>query len=122
MAPSFVLDEHLRREPWRAIQQWNAQGVDPVDAVRVGDPPDLPLGTLDPDLLAWAEREGRILVSRDMDTLIGYLLDHLRAGDHSPGLFILRRRTPVSEILDFLVLVTRDSDAADWQDQVHYIP
>jgi hypothetical protein len=68
MPLAFVLDEHLRGSLWRALQRWNLLGVDVLDVVRVGDPPDLPLGTSDPDLLAWAEREGRILVS----SLVGW--------------------------------------------------
>jgi hypothetical protein len=40
----FVLDEHLRGPLWRAGQRHNARAEDPIDVVRVGDPPDLPLG------------------------------------------------------------------------------
>src|SRR5438270_13531903 len=44
---SFVLDEHLRGPLWIAIQTHIARGIHPIDAVRVGDPTDLPLGTKD---------------------------------------------------------------------------
>jgi hypothetical protein len=122
MPLAYVLDEHLRGALWRAISQWNARGIDPVDVVRVGDPPDLPLGTLDPDLLAWAEHAGRILVSRDRNTLVAHLGDHLRAGARSPGIFLIRPGGTLSQVLAMLVLAALSSDPADWRDAVTYIP
>ena len=47
MAIRFVLDEHLRGPLWRAVQRHNARAEDPIDVVRVGDLPDLPLGSDD---------------------------------------------------------------------------
>src|SRR5262249_33503352 len=55
MALRYVLDEDLRGVLWRAIQRHNRTDPKPIDAVRVGDLPDLPLGTPDPDILAWAD-------------------------------------------------------------------
>ena len=58
MALRYLLDEHLRGGGlWQAIRQHNASGVDVLDVVRVGDPPDLPLGTGDPDVLTLVDRE-----------------------------------------------------------------
>jgi hypothetical protein len=119
----FVLDEHLRGGGlWQIIQQHNAQGVNPIDIVRVGDPPDLPLGTLDPDLLIWAEREGRILLSRDYNSLPGHFTQHLQAGRHSPGILLLRPHTSLSAVLGDLIVTAHAGDAADFQDAVRVIP
>ena len=63
----YLLDEHLRGPLWRVIQRHNATGGLPIDALRVGDPDDLPLGSDDATILAWAEREGRILLTLDRD-------------------------------------------------------
>jgi hypothetical protein len=62
-----------------------------------------PPGSTDPDILAWAEREGRLLVSGDRKTLLAHFADHLRAGRHSPGLFLLRPLSPLPQLVDFLV-------------------
>jgi len=48
----YLLDEHLRGPLWRAVQWHNRRGVCPLDAVRVGDPIDLPLGADDLRILA----------------------------------------------------------------------
>jgi hypothetical protein len=118
----FVLDEHLRRRLWRAIQRHNAQSSYPLDVVRVGDPPDLPLGTTDPDLLLWAEREGRIAMTLDRTTMPGHLALHLHSGHHSPGVFVIRPRSNMATIIAHLVLATYASFPGDWEDRIVHIP
>src|ERR1700682_247658 len=100
----FLLDEHLRRRLWRAVVSHNAAGIDLLDVMRVGDPVDLPLGSVDPDMLVWAEREHRILISRDKRTLPTHLVNHLNAGRHSPGIFIILPGCAIPLVLSFLAL------------------
>src|SRR6266568_2662106 len=102
MPLSFVLDEHLRGPLWKAIQRHNTRGLNPLDVVRVGDPLDLPLGSADPEILIWAEREGRILVSEDHKTMARHLADHLQAGRHSPGIYTLRPLAPLLPVVSYL--------------------
>src|SRR5262245_50332571 len=105
MALTFLLDEHLRGSAlWHAIRQHNAVGVDAIDMVRVGDPPDLPLGTLDPDILLWMEQHGRLLVSLDKRTLPAALAAHLQAGHHCPGIFLIRPGATVPAVLSSLIV------------------
>ena len=118
----YVLDEHLRGPLWRAIQWHNSSGVYPLDVVRVGDPADLPLGIVDPALLLWAEREQRILVTHDPDTIPKHLADHLAGGHHSPGVFMLRPHSTLPQILSFLRDAAYASEPAEWQDRIHFIP
>jgi hypothetical protein len=119
----FLLDEHLRGGGlWQAIQQHNAHSPYPIDAVRVGDPPDMPLGSLDPDILLWAERAGRICVSQDKRTLPGYLAAQLQAGHHSPGICIIRTGCAVLQVVAALELIAHADDPAAYQDNIDYIP
>jgi hypothetical protein len=118
----YVLDEHLRRILWNAIQQHNAGGIDLLDVVRVGDPADLPLGTKDPELLLWAEREQRVLVTRDGSTMPGHLAAHLAAGRHSLGILILRPGHPLPQLLFYLALAAYILDPAELRDQYRYLP
>ena len=119
----FLLDENLRGGAlWRAIQRHNAAGIDPLDAVRVGDPVDLPCGSIDPDILIWAEREGRILATLDRRTIATHVAAHLRAGRHSPGVFLVRGGPPLSQVVAFLVLAAHAGDPADYHNRIEYIP
>jgi hypothetical protein len=104
------------------LQHHNAAGINPVDVTRVGDPPDLPLGTADPDLLLWSEREGRVLVTLDEHTIPGYLAAHLQQGHHSPGVFFLKTRYTLAQLAFELVLAAYVYDPADVADQVRFVP
>jgi hypothetical protein len=119
----YLLDEHLRGGAlWQAIQQHSARGLDPLDATRVGDPADLPLGTSDPDILLWAERNGCVLVSSDKRTIPTHLADHLQAGHHSPGVFLLRTNCTVPRVVFALVLAAHAGDPLAFRDRVQHIP
>src|SRR5947209_20370657 len=106
MPLGYVLDEHLRGLLWPAILQHNRTSPHLIDATRVGDPPDLPLGSPDPDILLWAERNGRILVSLDRKTLAVHLAAHLAAGHHSPGVFLIRPGVSLKDVTDFLYIAS----------------
>ena len=122
MTVRFVLDENLRGELWSGIQAHNAQGTHLIDAVCVGDPIDLPLRTKDPAILIWADREARVLVTNDKQSMPGHFIDHLKAGRHSPGIFIPRIRSSIPGIVSFLAAVAHASDPSEWVDLITYIP
>jgi Domain of unknown function (DUF5615) len=118
----YLLDEQLRRVLWSAVQKHNHLGLQPLDVTRVGDPADLPLGSQDPDILRWAEREDRILVSLDKKTIPGHFAAHLATGHHSPGVFLIRPAESVRAVLSYLVLAAYASDPSEHQDVCKYIP
>ena len=107
---------------WQIVLRHNLRGTHPLDLDRVGDPPDLPLGSEDPAILAWAEGRQRILVSLDKSTMPGHLQRHLATGAHSPGVFVVRPRTPLPLVLSFLVIAAYASVPDEWRDQIRYIP
>ena len=100
MPLAFLLDENIRGPLWQYIRRHNARGVNPLDAVRVGDVPDLPLASGDPEIIAWAARENRILISFDEHTLAAHLTAYMAAGNHSPGILI-PRTAPLAELVSF---------------------
>ncbi len=115
----FLLDEQLRGLLWRAIQNHNAAGSLLLDVVRVGDPPDLPLGSDDPSILQWAEREARILVTRDFSTMPGHLADYLNAGRHSPGVLILSPGASITSLVSYLEIAAHAGYPDDFSDRYH---
>ena len=122
MALTFLLDEHLRGPLWHAIIQHNQQGGIQIDILRVGDPRDLPLGSSDPDILIWAEREGRIVISLDRNSMPGHFLSHLQSGRHSPGLLLVHPFCGFTRVVAELALITHAGNPADYFDQIGYIP
>ncbi len=121
MALDFLLDENMRGRLWQALVRHNATTDWPLDVIRVGDAPDLPLGMTDSDVLNWIERKSRILVSLDKNTLPAHLDQHLAAGHHVPGILLIRRGASVVPLVEYLVAVAYASDAAECQDRIEYI-
>jgi hypothetical protein len=117
----FLLDENQRGVLWHVIQRHNARGIDPIDAVRVGDAPDLPLGSQDSAILRWTEREQRILVTFDKSSMNQHLREHLAAGNHCPGIFMVPTESKPVQVLDFLVLAAHASEPAEWVDWIKYL-
>ena len=121
MALPYLLDENQRGILWLVIQRHNARGIDPLDVVRVGDVPELPLAIDDATILLWAEREDRILVTYDRSTIPDHLSRHLQAGHHCPGIFMLARDSRALAVLDFLVLAAHASHPSEWRDWIKYL-
>jgi hypothetical protein len=123
MTLRYLLDEQLRGPLWNAVSRHNrAAGPAPVDAARLGDPHDLPLGSLDPDILVWCEREGRVLVSQDYRSMPAHLAAHLRAGRQSPGIFLLRVGFTLPQIVDALVFYAYAAGPHFIQNSCDFIP
>jgi hypothetical protein len=124
MALAYLLDENLRGRLWQAIQNHNRRLIYPLDVVRVGEPPDLPLGSDDPLILTWAARESRLLVSLDESTIPKHLAALLLAGQHSPGVLFVRSNPLVSiqEIVEWLALIAHATEPHEWIDRIGHIP
>ena len=123
MPIAFVLDENLRGKPlWPAICHRKVGAGPTIDATRVGDRNDLPLGSSDAAILFWAECNCRIVLTEDAATFPVELRAHLLRGRTAPGLFVIRPSATVIAVLAWLELVAIDDQPDQWRDQVHYIP
>ena len=122
MPLKLLLDEDYRDSTlWKAIQQHNRSSDHPIDVVRVGDENSPALSSSDSSVLEWAEREERILISYDKNTLPDHLSDHLDKGRSSPGIIFMPRALPISDIVEFFELVCHCSNSAEWAN-VHRWP
>lgn len=122
MALSFVLDEHLRGPLWQAILRHNLRGAEQLDVMRVGDTSELPLEIGDPEILLWAQRESRILVTEDRHTMAIHLREHLASGHRSPGVLIIRPNQRMRALVECLVLIAHAGDPSNFADAITYIP
>jgi len=122
MPIAYLLDENLPSSLWRAIRRRNIVAQHPLDAVRVGEPDDLPFRSDDEALLRWAESADRILVTLDKNTMPGHLSSHLASGRHCPGVFMLRPGCSIPMVIDFLELASEASTPDEWCDQIAFVP
>lgn len=118
-----LTDECVSQKVLIAIRGWNDEHPEyAVDVVAVGEPPDLPKGSEDPDILVWAERNGRVVLTVDYGTMPGHLADHLSAGRHSPGLICIRRASRIAAVVRDLAAVVYAGRPEDFADSVSYVP
>jgi len=122
MALAFVLDEHLRGPLWHSILRHNLIGDYTLDVVRAGDAADLPLGARDSEVLLWAERQSRLLITEDRHTMASHLHRHLAGGHRSPGILIARFGIGMRQLLECLILVAHAGQPSDFADSITYIP
>ncbi len=84
---------------------------------------DLGLSTQsDPEVLDYAVRENWIVVSHDVNTMREAAFARLAAGLPMAGLLLAHQRTPVSLIIESLVLIWAASEAEVWAGEVEFLP
>jgi len=90
-----------------------------LDVVRVQD---VGLRTAsDPEILDWAAKENRVLLTHDRTTMSDHAYDRVRAGELMPGVIVVRNQMPLGPIIDDLLLIALASSAEDWIDQVVFL-
>lgn len=106
--PHAVRDQLLLREPG-------------MEVFAVGDTVAPALGTPDPDILIWLEAKDAVLVSRNRRTMPVHLRDHLAAGNHVPGILLIRRRYTWGQIIEDLHLIWDASASNEYRDRIEYL-
>ena len=74
-----------------------------VDLVRVQDV--LPEGIADPDVLAWSAGEGRVLISSDRNTMVGFAYRRVAAGEPMPGVIATSKKQPIGATVADIALI-----------------
>jgi hypothetical protein len=78
-------------------------------------------GLEDPDVLAIAAREGRVLVSHDRRTM-PYHFGEFIMTNTSPGLIIVSQHLSIATAVEELVLIWAATEAEEWLNQIKSIP
>jgi len=76
----------------------------------------------DPDVLARAAEQGRIVLTHDRNTMTGFARARISSGQVMPGLFVVNRQSPPGRILDDLEALAGASEMTEWRDQILFIP
>ncbi len=76
----------------------------------------------DTEILAYAAREGLLVVSHDVNTMPAAAFIRLSRGESNTGLFMAPQSSPIASIIDSLVLIWAASELEDWNDQVVFLP
>lgn len=109
-------DENFNGDILRRLYRHRAE----LDVVRIQD-----VGlsaALDPDVLAWAADEGRILLTHDRDMMPRFAYDRVRARQPMPGVFLVSDLMPVGQAIDEIMLAFECLLPEECKDFVRFFP
>jgi Domain of unknown function (DUF5615) len=76
----------------------------------------------DPTVLEWAAREGRVVVTNDARTMIGFAKQRTAAGLAMPGLIEAGRRLSAGAAINNLYTIAVCSEPGEWEGRVIHLP
>jgi len=112
----LVSDEDVHDDIVRGLRRRDPA----LDLVRVLD-----IGlnrTPDPIILDWAAGEGRVLITGDVNTMVGLAWGRVRSGLPMPGVLALVENVGAGRVIDDILLVAQCYSADEIKNQVLYIP
>lgn len=113
---SFLADENFSHRILRAIRL-RIEGLDLVIVQRVGKG-----GARDPELLAWAAEQNRILLTHDRQTIPKHAYDRIRAHLKMPGVIVVSDTLPVGEAIEVVSMYIECGTVEDFNQQVFFLP
>lgn len=112
----FLADENFNNDILRGV--WRR--IPDANFIRIQD--TLIAGSDDVRVLEYAAENRYIVLSHDVNTMRGYFYDRMIAELPLPGLFLVHKQTPISEVIDVLELIILASDENEWLGQATYLP
>lgn len=94
-----------------------APGIDLVLSRNV-----LPEGTPDPDVLAWAAAENRLLITNDRGTMISFAKRRVALGEPMPGLIVATKRQAIGAAIEQILMIADCMMADEIRGQVVFLP
>ncbi len=76
----------------------------------------------DPEVLAWAAAEDRILLTHDVTTMKRHAEARHAAGLPMPGVFEVAQEIPIGQAIEEILLLTECSLAGEWAGQIRFLP
>lgn len=87
-----------------------------IDLVRAQDA--LPAATPDPEVLAWAAAENRVLITNDRNTMVGFAYQRVAAGVPVPGLIATTNEQSIGSAINDILLIANYLSEDEIRDQV----
>lgn len=91
-----------------------------LDIVRVQD-----VGLMhaeDPDILAWAAENNRIILTHDRASMSDHAYERVAAGEPMAGVFIFSDRLPVGQTIEEILLMVACTDQTEWSGRAVHVP
>ena len=76
----------------------------------------------DPDLLAWAAEQERVVITHDRRTMPYHATSRIARAEKIAGIIIVSRQLPVSQVINDLEIIVSCSDMVEWENIVKHLP
>ena len=76
----------------------------------------------DPEVLEWSARHGRVLLSHDVNTMLGFADERVRGGLHHAGVIKVPQSLAIGKAVDDLEYIAQVATPEDLRDQVLHLP
>ncbi|MBN1873390.1 MAG: DUF5615 family PIN-like protein, partial [Anaerolineae bacterium] len=97
----FLVDENLSPAICAQLQRCEPR----IATLAVGQPGAPGKSTPDAQILEWLETQDYFLITNNRASMPGHLRDHLHAGRHIPGIFIVPFPLQIGRLIDLLHLI-----------------
>jgi hypothetical protein len=118
MTIQYLIDENLPPLYQQQLLRYQPE----LTVLIVGEPTTPLKGTLDPEILIWCELNNFILVTNNRTSMPIHLAEHLAQNRHIPGIFVLRRKATIGQIINDLIFIAQVNDSEEFQDCITHIP
>lgn len=112
----FLADENFNGKIIRGLRARKSD----ADIIRVQDTEIYEAD--DPTVLEWAAKEGRILLTHDLDTMTKYANERIAAELPMAGVIFVRDTLPVAKVIDDLLAVLGASESSEWENRIDFLP
>jgi hypothetical protein len=72
--------------------------------------------------LEWAAANDRIVLTHDRNTMVGFALARVAAGQPMPGLLVVDNTASIGQVISDLLLIDDAEPHAEWANRVEYVP
>jgi hypothetical protein len=80
------------------------------------------IGRGDAEVLEWAARDDRVLLTHDVTTMKRYVDERINAGLPTPGVFEVSQQTPIARVIEDILLLAECSLQNEWEGQIRFLP
>lgn len=112
----LLIDQNLDHDILRGLLRRIPQ-LDAVTAFEIGMSE-----ANDPELLAWAAKEERVIITHDRKTMPTHASDLLINGERIAGIVVALRRLTLHQVIEDLVLLITCTENDEWVNVICYLP
>jgi predicted nuclease of predicted toxin-antitoxin system len=112
----LLADENFNGRILRALRRQ----IPDLDVVRVQD--TSLCGVDDKTLLQFASDDNRVVLTHDIETLVGYAWERVRSGTPMPGVIVTLTNRPIGQVIEDLEVLLLASRPEELEAQILFLP